>query len=285
MTDEGSDIVGMGAIAKSAELLIQRVFNAVGVVYEPHRIRKLAKAKSDAAITAAESEIKITDLHRRAAAGWLKEIVQDQSNMETVLCHAIPLVSVDADPQLLTTDWIRAFFERVKKISDPYVASLWANILASEANRPGHFSIKTVRLMADFDRRDAEDFMNLCRFRCDVAGSRTVLVFRPEDEIYREHGVDEDSLYKLEELGVIRVDHGLFRAGFSTHFAEGAVMEYYGRRARLCAREDGRKIITTGQVEFTRAGRELSTLCEAGPVDSFWSYLRSRWKTQIDAEV
>lgn len=285
MTVEGFDIVAIGAMAKTAGLLIKRVFDAIGVRYEPRQIRERAKAEADASIIAAEAEIKITDLHRRAAARWLEELAQDQRNMEVVLRKAIPRVAPDADPGSLTTDWIRAFFERVKKISDPYVADLWANILASEANRPGHFSIKTIRLMADFDKRDAEDFMNLCRFCCDVAGSRTVLVFRPDDEIYREHGVDGDSLYKLEELGVIRVDHGIFRAGFAAHFSEGAVAAYYGRRVRLGAREDGRKIIDTGHVELTRAGRELSTLCEAGPVESFWAHLRSHWKTQLGADV
>ena len=121
MTDEGWDIVGLRAIAKSAELLIQRVSDAIGVLYGPREIRERAKAEADASITAAEAEIKITDLHRRAAARWLEELAQDQRNMEAVLRKAVPRVSPDADPRLLTTDWIRAFFERVKKISDPYV--------------------------------------------------------------------------------------------------------------------------------------------------------------------
>lgn len=285
MTVEGFDIVAIGAMAKTAGLLIKRVFDAIGVRYEPRQIRERAKAEADASIIAAEAEIQITDLHRRAAARWLEELAQDQRNMEVVLRKAIPRVAPDADPGSLTTDWIRAFFERVKKISDPYVADLWANILASEANRPGRFSIKTIRLMADFDKTDAEDFMNLCRFRCDVAGSREVVVFRPEDDIYREHGVDTGSLYKLEELGVIRLDHGLMSAGFAVHFLDGAVAEYYGQRARLRARTDGRKIIGTGQVGFTRAGREMSDLGDAGPVEAFWTYLRSHWKEQLGDDV
>ena len=41
---------------------------------------------------------------------------------------------------------------------------LWARVLAGEANAPGTYSKRTVNLLSDFDKSDAELFTKLCGF-------------------------------------------------------------------------------------------------------------------------
>ena len=42
--------------------------------------------------------------------------------------------------------------------------SLWARVLATEANAPGALSKRAVNVLSDFDKSDAELFTRLCGF-------------------------------------------------------------------------------------------------------------------------
>ena len=55
--------------------------------------------------------------------------------------------------------------------------SLWARLLAGEANQPGTFSKRTVELVASLDKSDAQLFTGLCRFAWFV-GEDCPLVFK-----------------------------------------------------------------------------------------------------------
>ena len=60
-------IMNIGDLAKPATALIEKIADAGYILYEPRHIKVVAKAKAEAAKIQAESEIEITDLHRRAA--------------------------------------------------------------------------------------------------------------------------------------------------------------------------------------------------------------------------
>ena len=96
-----SSVVNLGDLTKPIDTLIKKISTATGVLYEPTRIRRKAKAESDAAIISAkveaagniikgESEIEITDLHRRAAQRWIEEETKRQKNMEEIIAQAVP---------------------------------------------------------------------------------------------------------------------------------------------------------------------------------------------------
>lgn len=284
-SDPSSPLRDLGAIAKPVgkvvEKLIDKVSSAGYILYEPTHIRRIAKAKADAAIRELNSQIEQGDIVRRALRRWLAEEVQNQENMEAVFSGAIPDLNTDADPDEMSTAWIRHFFESSKTVSDEYVRGVWSRILATEANRPGRYSIQTIRSLADFDRRDAEDFVKLCRFCCEIDDASTVFVRFIVDDVYKRHGIDDAFLLRLEELGVIRVDHGIFRGGFSMDIEEGTGVNYYGRTGRLGPRDDGRLLLSTGHIEYTRSGREIARICKTEPVDGFWEYLVGRLSPQL----
>lgn len=71
--ESSNPILNIGELAKPATVLIEKVSDAVGCLYEPTKIRSIAKAKAKAAFITAESEIQIADLERRAVQRWLKE--------------------------------------------------------------------------------------------------------------------------------------------------------------------------------------------------------------------
>lgn len=61
-------------------------------------------------------------------------------------------------------DWIVNFFDKCRLVRDEQMQSLWARILAGEANKPGTFSRRTVNFVASMDKIDASAFTHLCSF-------------------------------------------------------------------------------------------------------------------------
>ena len=79
----------IGNLTKPAGTLIKKISNAAGIISEPHHIKRVAEAKAEAAKIEAQSEIEITDLHRRAARRWIGEEAQRQHNMESITAKAL----------------------------------------------------------------------------------------------------------------------------------------------------------------------------------------------------
>ena len=56
----------LGKLSKPANTLILKVSEAVNGLFAPYQVKRIAKAKAEAALTKAHSEIELSDLQRRA---------------------------------------------------------------------------------------------------------------------------------------------------------------------------------------------------------------------------
>ena len=158
--DTSSSLVNLGELSKPADTLIRKVSNAVGGLFAPYQIKRLAKAEAKAALTKAQSEIDVTDLHKRAAHRWINEEAQRQNNMENIIARALPQLSESANADSVENDWIVNFFDKSRIVSDEQMQDLWSRILAGEANAPGTYSKRTVNFLSDLDKVDADLFAN-----------------------------------------------------------------------------------------------------------------------------
>ena len=116
--ETSNSLVNLGDLAKPADTLIKKISSAAGILYEPRHIKRIAKAKAKAALIKAQSEIEITDLHRRAANRWIEEEAQRQKNMEDITAKALPQLNENAKPDSVENDWIVNFFDKCRIVSD-----------------------------------------------------------------------------------------------------------------------------------------------------------------------
>ena len=163
MSDE-NPIAKLGDLTKPATVLIEKISDAVGGVFKPYQIVRVAKAEAEADRLRAESQIQVTDLHRRAMHRFLEEEAKKQSNIEAITQNALPLLDDKSSPQNVSNDWITNFFDKSRIVSDSDMQTLWSRVLAGEANTPGAFAKRTVNLLGDLDKEDAALFMQLCGF-------------------------------------------------------------------------------------------------------------------------
>ena len=247
----------------------------MGVLWEPYQIKKIAKAKAEAAKIEAQGEIEITDMTQRALRRWIAEETQYQQNMEAITAAALPDLNEEADPGSMDNDWLVNFFDKGRKISDDEMQGLWARILSGEANAPGVFSKRTVNCVAELEKSDAEMFTRFCGFVWQVE-LPTPLVFNDSAAIYMMNGIDFDSLHHLESIGFIK--HTTPSPGFVRYgLPKRCVVTYYDRRLTLELPTDAGNVLNVGNVLFTRAGMELATLCGSQPVEGFWEYVMRQW--------
>lgn len=137
--DNSTSLVNLGELSKSANTLIEKVSSAIGGVFEPWQIKRVAKAKAkaEASLIKAESEIKVTDLHRRAIHRFVEEEANRQENMEEITKKFIPHLEETSNPANMEDDWLTNFFDKSRIVSDEEMQTIWANVLAGEANTSG----------------------------------------------------------------------------------------------------------------------------------------------------
>jgi|GEM_PF-491701 len=165
-----NSLIHLGNLSKPANTLIKKISNAVGEIFEPHQIRRVARAKADAAMIAAKSDIEITDLARRTAYRWLNEETRRQTNMEDITANALADLHEGARVEDVDDDWITFFFDKCRIVSNTMVQTVWSRLLVNECGQPGTISKRTVRILGDLSTEEVTLFDNLCGSLCSIDG-------------------------------------------------------------------------------------------------------------------
>jgi uncharacterized protein DUF2806 len=272
MTD--NPLVNIGDLTKPATVLIEKISDAVGGIFKPYQMVRVARAEAEAELVRAEAQIHITDLQRRAMYRFLEEEAGKQANIEEITQRALPLLAEDASPENIANDWITNFFDKSRIVSDQQMQQLWSRVLAEEANSPGGFSRRTVNLLADLDKSDAELFTKLCGFGWTM-GSVTPLIFDTESAVYNAHDISFTSLIHLESLSLVQFNHA---TGFRIlHLSKRINVRYYGRGIELTLPKDSDNDLEIGKVILTKAGKELARVCAPPPAEGFFDFVYDRW--------
>ncbi len=276
--DNSTSIVNVGKLSKPADTLIKKESSAIGGVFEPWQIKRVAKAEAEASLIKAENEIEITDLHRRAMHRFVEEEANRQENMEEITKKSLPHLNDESNPDQMEDDWITNFFEKSRIISNDEMQGLWAQVLAGEANSPGTFSKRTVNLLSDLDKKDAEIFQTLCRFGWFVGGF-SPLIFDSQAEIYNNLGIDFESLSHLDSLGLIQFNgiSGFSRQGLPKTFT----VSYCSQPLTLTMQKDADNVLSIGKILLSQAGLELAKIVHAPRVEGFDEYVKEQWCAHI----
>lgn len=272
------EIKDLAGFSGPATELIKRISDAIGGIARPKQIARVSKAEDEAAIRRAEANaviakieaqtgIEITDMQARAVARRLHEDEKDQRNIEGVTHKAIPFLNADAKPEELDEDFVRYLFEKARIVSNDDMQLVWGKILAGEANKPGSFSRRTLEIVSQFSRDDAELFTRLCG---NVWGerSRFPMIFL-DDKIYASN-MDFDTLSHLDAIGLVNFDSN---GGLAlVNFQKRDTISYFGCVIQLeFLNEDPMKnSLSVGDAFLTRIGQELFSIAGASPAIEYF---------------
>ena len=142
-----NSLINLGKLSKPADTLIKKISKAVGGIFAPSQIRRIAEAEAEATIIRTrseaeaskiktQSEIEQVELRQRTVHRLITEEMQRQKNMEDITVKAIPHLKEDANPDDMNDDWIANFLDKGRIISDSEMQGLWGRVLAGGGKCP-----------------------------------------------------------------------------------------------------------------------------------------------------
>jgi hypothetical protein len=272
-------LINLAGLTEPAKILIEKISEAIGGIARPYQTVRMARAGAAASIIKAKSDIEVSDIQLRATNRLLLEETRNQNNIESIAAAALPLLATSALPADIDTDWIAKFFDECRIISNSEAQYMWSKVLAGEANKPGSFSKRTLSVLSSLEKQDAIDFNNLCRFAWDL-DPMTPIIFDTSHNIYRENGVNYNSIINLVSLGlasmepsglsapITALDHNIY------YFGESYCVSFEPSNDDLLGNHESFKI---GGCLLSKIGLELYNMCEIDPVDGFVDYVVEQW--------
>jgi endonuclease III-like uncharacterized protein len=178
-------LINLGDLSRPATTLIEKISDAIGWYFEPKQLIRIARAKAEAEEIKELARINLDNkIAERALNRFISEEVKKQMNMESIILKSLEIVSECSKPENIDEDWLLNFFDKCKTIGNEGMQSIWARILAGEANSPGKFSKRTLNTLTTIDQKDAEKFQNFCSFVVSINGKLFPLIFDYDHPIF-----------------------------------------------------------------------------------------------------
>ncbi len=89
MTNNSTSLIDLGQLSKPATVLIEKISDAIGGIFRPYQIQRVAQAEAEAEKIKAVARIEITELQQRALARFLAEEARKQANIEEITKKAL----------------------------------------------------------------------------------------------------------------------------------------------------------------------------------------------------
>jgi uncharacterized repeat protein (TIGR03899 family) len=230
------DITGLG---EPITKLIEVIRQGVGGISKPYLVKKNAEAKAyeirqiadaihDARISLGSADFQNEELvlvskdtpdetqillPERAQSRKEYQEQLEQFNTEQITSNAAEeLMQEDTvvSEEKVDPDWIARFFDMAKNVSTEEMQFLWGKVLAGEVKQPNTFSLRTLELLRNLSRKEAEIFIKVAHLAIKSSDAKQAFILNPRDDKYLKdnHNVSFMDLLLLEELTLI-VPHEL----------------------------------------------------------------------------
>jgi len=117
---------------------------------------------------------------------WAKNILESWDNSE-----------VSDEP--VDEDWSTRFFNNVQDINDEEMKKLWSKILAWEIKTPWKYSLRTLEILKNINKKEAETFIDISKF---VSGNLNIIT-KGEYSNFLKENINFDNFSILQEIWLI----------------------------------------------------------------------------------
>lgn len=132
-----------------------------------------------------------------------------QQNLEDIILGAVTLLEheqFNTESSRIEEDWLRQFKNCSQDISNTEMKLIWSKVLAGEIKRPKSYSVRTLHLLGELSKDDAEIIAKIAPFTlCGNSGMMAVI----HDEWYDNDIVKLDDILFLSELGILQASTAL----------------------------------------------------------------------------
>lgn len=98
-------------------------------------------------------------------------------------------------------DWFIRYYEASGNISDKEMQVLWAKILAGEIEKPSSYSLRTLDVLRNMSKEEAECFVKI--FNDSIKTESEKYVISADHDYLLKNGINYSDILMLEEIGLI----------------------------------------------------------------------------------
>lgn len=299
------DIKDLAGLSKPLKKLIEVVSQGIGAISKPYLIRKTADAKA--------YEIKVISQAIRDNQQDLKQIgfndeklslmsldinsiqkelsIEDrtqqridfkeqkrQKNIENITQKAAENLEFETNvsEEPVDEDWTTRFFNYAEDISNEEMQVLWGRILAGEIKKPKSYSLRTLDILRNLSKEEAQVFMKFASLSIISSGVSFILNFKNEKILEEKYKLNFNDRLLLEELDFITANDLQFKIGKTDGIASRQVIFIIGN---LCVIQNKLENKAEQQLQvlvFTKIGQELLSLVYVTPGLDYIQLLASK---------
>lgn len=155
-------------------------------------------------------------------------------------------------------DWFIRYYEASGNISDKEMQILWAKILAGEIEKPSSYSLRTLDVLRNISKEEAERFVKICNSAIKIESAQYAI---PADHDYiSKNDINYSDILMLEEIGLINSDSNVRINNDLEGNTEYILYVYGSLIVRAIASE--KRELSLRVFIFTNVGNELATLID-----------------------
>jgi hypothetical protein len=278
------DIKDLIGLSQPLTKLIEVVSSGMGTLYKPTGIRREAAANADAtrllgparlevevmranALTVSDASSKFllaeasVQIVERAQARIEHREVRRQENLEAIAEAAASYLPEQVSSAEVDEDWKTRFFNIAEDVSNIDMQDLWGKILAGEVARPGAYAVRTLEILRNLSKREAEAFEKLRYIALDVGH-----ILKPGDGIFTvESCLTVDDILSLREAGLLSDGDMLSLNITIPDGQQFIVLGFNGYGLLIESPNEKIKTLSLESLVLTSVGKQLLSLIEARP--------------------
>lgn len=155
-------------------------------------------------------------------------------------------------------DWFIRYYEASGNISDKEMQILWAKILAGEIEKPSSYSLRTLDVLRNISKEEAELFIKICNSAIKIESGKYAI---PADRDYiLKNSIDYSDILLLGEIGLINSGSGIHINDDLESDTESMLYMYGSLIVKAIASE--KRTFSLRVYPFTNVGNELATLID-----------------------
>jgi uncharacterized repeat protein (TIGR03899 family) len=203
-----------------------------------------------------------------------------QLNIENVTAFAADKLKNEppVTDEPVDEDWTTRFFRIVEEVSNEDMQALWGKILAGEIMQPKTYSLRTLELIRNLSKREADIFMKVANFA--ISTGRKNYIFKGKDTkvLSHKYNITYVDIALLTEIGLMQpgdfVTHQIIEQplDFQRAFISGNVI--------IIANIKGKTPTLNMPVHvFSNSGNELLKLIKPDPPFEYLEYFANSYKS------
>ncbi len=255
-------------LVSPVEKLLVTVASAIGKIYEPIHINRIANAirdNIDIPIAYNDSKISINsenfqELAQRASSRMAFQELTKQKNIDNIIYNASEelknVKNVSEKP--VDKDWVLRFFNSVEDISNEKMQEIWGRILAGEIVAPNSYSYRAMEALKKMTYSEIKLFEKISKF---VIYSKDNCFIFSKDKLLDKYSITFEEILQLEECGLITA----YDLNFS--FTVSTTEDTFFHNTDICVKisnNSNKEIDTFFDIyAFTNCGKELLKVTES----------------------